>query len=171
MKKILLIAISLTQIILANENIENNTTSSNVIINIDEQRTISKTEETTETPVVEQAKIAAKLGGKKESLTENKMIDGFIKDPIEGLDNIKTFCITKKSKGSNDEDITIKKDSSEKEQALEDYNKMVLESDLDKEKYGRIDIHIESEDEYRDISTICVMNKIKSTQSTHKKIN
>lgn len=157
MKKLLLLAITLTQIILANENIENNT--STIILQIDEQRTISKTVDTIENKI--------------ESSNENKLINGFITNPIEGMEeNIKKFCITQKLKGNNDEDITIKKESIDKEQALEDYNKMVLESDLDKEKYGRIDIHIESKDEYRDISTICVMHKIKSTQltqSTHKK--
>lgn len=154
MKKILLIAISLTQIILANENIENNTTS-NIIIKIDEERTISKKEEIVE--------------NKKESVMDNKIIDGFITDPLEGIDNIKTFSIIKKIKGNNDEDITIKKDSTEKEQALEDYNKMVLESGLEKEKYAKIDINIEFENGTRNISTIFIMKKIKSTQNTYKK--
>lgn len=154
MKKILLLAITLTQIILANENTENNT--STIILQIDEQRTISTTVD--------------KIENEIEYSNENKLINGFITNPIEGMEeNITKFCITQKLKGNNDEDITIKKESIDKEQALEDYNKMVLNSGLEKEKFGRIEIDIESENKKRNISIICVMNKVKSTQSTHKK--
>ncbi len=143
MKKILIISIGLAHILMASQNI-----SKDIKISKD-----SKKVETQEA-------------------TKPNIIDGFIKDPLADISGSLSYFSIKITKKNSSGTEIIKRDAfPTREVSLKNYNDLINDKNILKEKYLKAEILIQLDNEkgetIREITSIVTNGNVKSTQKTH----